>query len=513
MSIVQKILGNTFAQILGKLSTAVIALLTVNILSRYFSTSDFGDYGTIYEYLAIFGAIADMGIYTLVLREMSKPSKNSAELYGLGFALRVIVTALAMLFAIGIVFLIPAYQETKIPLGVIIAAIGTFFILMSGTVSVVLQYALKMKFYSYSLIAGKLFAFFGILLVTQIFFPEANDEAFYWILFLGLLGTVVILAGTFLFSQREIPLSPQFEKQKLLELFKEALPFGVAMILATLYFRVGFLLLGILLPRSEDGLCTSDFCGDFESAKYLVSLRMMEVLMYFPIFFMNSFLPFMTQKIEEKAKNISKILGMGFLFLFGLGLPMAIGGFFLATPLSGILASQTLLSSFIDGVFVAGSDSAFKILSIAIFFAFLNIFYSFLLIALGKQKILMKVNFVVLLFNVLVNFFLIPHFGLLGAAYSTILSEIFLILVMVLVLKKTTPEISIHYPALFLGKILFASFFLGLSLFLFSPLFLEIWGQKGGLGMLMILSAFIFFGTLLVSKFMNGELRSFLGKR
>ena len=506
MSVVQKILGNTFAQIAGKLSTAIIALLTVNILSRYFSTSDFGDYGTIYEYLSIFGAIADMGIYTLVLREMSKPKNDKSALYGLGFALRVIVTALSMIVAVALVYLIPSYEGTKIPFGVVIAALGTFFILMSGTVSVVLQYALKMKFYSYALIVGKLIAFLGVLLITQIFFPEANDEAFYWILFMGLLGTIIILAGTFLFSQREIPLSPRFEKQKLISLLKESIPFGVSMILITLYFRMGFLLLGVLLPRSEHEICPAEFCGDIESAKYLVSLRMMEVLLFFPIFFMNSFLPLLTEKIEEKSKKVSKILGMGFLFLFSLSLPISIGGFFLATPLAGTLASEKLLTM----GNILGSDSAFQILSLALFFAFLNIFYSFSLIAMGKQNAIMKINFAAVVVSLFLNLLFIPKFGLMGAAYSTVISEIFLLS---LSAKTLHSEYTIDFPFAYLQKIFLASFLLGGILYFSEEFFLESFGPLGGLGMLFLLSGGIFFGTLWGMKFFNAELKGFIGKK
>lgn len=507
MSVVQKILGNTFAQIGGKLSTAIIALLTVNILSRYFSTSDFGDYGTIYEYLAIFGAVADMGIYTLVLREMSKPKNDKSKLYGLGFALRVIVTFVSMVLAVGLVYIIPSYDDTKIPFGVVIAAIGTFFILMSGTVSVVLQYALKMKFYSYALIVGKIFTFLGVLLVTQVFFPEASDEAFYWILFMGLLGTIVILAVTFLFSQKEIPLSPRFEKQKLLELFKESVPFGISMILITLYFRMGFLLLGVLLPRSEGEVCLAEsgFCGDLESAKYLVSLRMMEVLLFFPIFFMNSFLPLLTEKIENKSKELPKILGMGFLFLFTLALPIAIGGFFLATPMAGTLASETLLS---NGNIV-GSDSAFRILSLAIFFAFVNIFYSFSLIAMGKQYDIMKINFYTVVMSAVINLVLIPYFGLMGAAYATVISEIFLL---VLLVKTLHSESSILFPVKYLQKIFLASLCMGTALYFLENYFVTGFGNTRGLLFLMFISGIVFFGILHATRFFNPELKKFLGK-
>ncbi len=522
MSIAKKILGNTFAQIIGKLTTAVIALVTVNILSRYFSVSEFADYGTIYEYLAIFGAIADMGIYTLVLREMSRPQNNASFLYGTGSALRVVLTLFSMVIAIGVAFFIPAYAGTNIPTGVIIGAIGTFFILMSGTVSVVLQYALKMRFYAYSMIAGKLITFFGVLAITQYFYPHINgmheggDAPFYWILFLGLLGSFGIMFFTFLFSQKEIPLHLNFDVKKLKELWKLALPFGISMILITFYFRMGFLFLRWLLPDSENDICSSAFCGDIESAKYIVSLRMMEVLLYFPIFFMNSLLPFLSQTIakksEHKTQNIladektKQVFSLSFLFLFIMAFPMAIGGYILATPLSGMLAADHLLATLEH----AGSDTAFQLLSIAIFFGFINIFSSFSLIALNKQKKVLIINAFIVFIGVIINIILIPMMGLKGAALSTVITEIILSILLFFQLQK---ENSFPIPWKEIMKIIIAGSIMAIVLFFSQGFLLQFFGKYLSVLVLFSLAAILFFGMLYIMKFFTSEIKSFIAKQ
>jgi O-antigen/teichoic acid export membrane protein len=82
MSLARKILSNTASQVAGRFATAFLAVVVVKILTVYLGQSGYGQYATIYEFLAFFGAFADFGIFTIAVREMSRKgltNKSSLE--------------------------------------------------------------------------------------------------------------------------------------------------------------------------------------------------------------------------------------------------------------------------------------------------------------------------------------------------------------------------------------------------------------------------------------------------
>ncbi|MEI7511823.1 MAG: polysaccharide biosynthesis C-terminal domain-containing protein [Candidatus Peregrinibacteria bacterium] len=506
-NIAKGILGNTFAQIFGKAGTAVLALFTVRILSTYFETSEFGDYGTIYEFLAFFGAVADMGVYTLALREMSKYEENRSEIYSSAFSLRLILTTGAMMLSIVGAFLVPAYMGTLIPSGVILAAVATFFVLMSGTVSVVLQLFWKMRFYSHALIAGKLITFLGIVLITQYWSRSSTTESFYAVLGMGILGSVFTFGMTFYLTEREIPLRFSMDTQKIWNLFTQSLPFGISMILGTLYFRMGFLLLGFLLPRSQDGICTGDFCGDLESGKYYVAIRMMEVLLLLPLFFMNSVLPLLAKSIADASKRVPQILQSSFLFLLALGLPMAGGGIMLASQLCSALADKKLLTDSVLGII--GADTAFQILCIPLFFSFLSSFFNYALISYNRQNNVMWTNAVALGINFISNLILIPQYGLLGAAISAVISEAVVTALGWFFLSR---KILFLPPLLPSFKIFIATGIMATGIFIFEKI-IPVFLPSSVILLLMIgFATVLYLGSLFFLKFFTPEMKAILKK-
>lgn len=498
MSLFQKILGNTVIQIAGKLTTAFIALGTINILSRYFSPSGFSDYGTVYSILALFSAFADMGIYTIVLRDMALHESEKQKWYSLGIILRFLTSIIAMICCVAFVFLIPAYDHTWIPFGVMIASVGTLFMLMSGIVSVVLQYYLKMQYYALAMIFGKIFIFLGLLLFTQVFFPLASFESFLAIIAFGSLGSVVIFIITWWFSHSFFPLLFLFDWKSLWNLFKKAFPFGIATLLNILYFQMGMLSFHFLLPRSQNTFCTDLFCADIESSKYLVALRMVEVLMYFPVFFMGSLLPSLTAQVQSKSVSSPSLVSYGFLFLIFLGFPMGICTALMAPSLVLLLAPESFLST----EFSFGSDSAFFVLAFSLGFAFLNVFIAYVLIALGKQSQVMIRSFIAVCLEALLLFILVPHFGLIGASMATAFTEVFVFVFGIILLFRYHP-----FPILWKGilQVFFAiagaSLVIFYSQYFFSSLLLTLF-----------LSGFSFFFLLFKIGFFTPELKKIFSK-
>src|SRR3989338_6580715 len=134
MSLARKILHNTLIQIAGKLVTAALSVVVLKIISNYLGAAGYGDYTTVYQFLALFGIIADFGIYTITVKEMAKDETQIPMILGNVMGLRTLLAIFAMAFAALAVFLMPDYENTLIPIGVLIATVATFFTLINGTI-------------------------------------------------------------------------------------------------------------------------------------------------------------------------------------------------------------------------------------------------------------------------------------------------------------------------------------------------------------------------------------------
>jgi O-antigen/teichoic acid export membrane protein len=75
----KKIYINTIAQIAGKLGTALISIVLIKILTNYLDVAGYGLYSKIYNYLSIFSVIADLGLYTITVREIAENRSNPTK--------------------------------------------------------------------------------------------------------------------------------------------------------------------------------------------------------------------------------------------------------------------------------------------------------------------------------------------------------------------------------------------------------------------------------------------------
>jgi Na+-driven multidrug efflux pump len=121
--------------------------------------------------------------------------------------------------------------------------------------------------------------------------------------------------------------------------------------------------------------------------------------------------------------------------------------FVLARETAGIISSEEFLSS-ASG---PGSDTALQILAILVPLAFCSMFFGFLMIAAGKQKTLIWINLMTVLFNLILDIWAIPHFGFVGAATASVLSECVMLILMIFFFSKdrfvriSVSKSAVHY--------------------------------------------------------------------
>ncbi len=430
MSIARKVLENTFVQFGGKIITAVLSIFVLKMISGYLGTAGYGDYTTVYQFLAFFGIAADFGIFTITVKEMSKDTKKIPQILGNVLGLRTALAFITMGLAAIVVFLIPSYSDTVIPMGVLIATMATIFTLLNGTVSTVLQVHLKMQYATIGLIIGKFASVGYIAAVVYFLFVSDTSVGFEHLIWAGVIGNLVMLIVTTYYAKRYTKITYRFDFWFWKKIFITALPYGVALVLNSIYFRLDVLLLTMILPHTQtlaDGTtsCATLICGDTEAGLYGVGMRFLEMLIIIPIYYMNSVLPVMTRFLEEQSDKVKKIIQYSFDFLVATAMPIMVGGFILAIPIIRLISNEEFVSG---SVHAYGSDIAVQFLMFAMFFSFINALFGFTLVVLSKQAQLMYINAACVIFNLVSNLIVIPYWGFRGAAATSIISELFILI-------------------------------------------------------------------------------------
>lgn len=486
MSTARKILSNTFIQVAGKIFGALVSVLIVKLITNFLSVAGYGEYVSIYEFLAFFGILADLGLFTIAVREMAKDESKIDYIMGNVLSLRTIASLSAMLLAVGAAFLIPQYEDSFIPIGVAIASISVFFSILNGTVSSVLQVHLKMQYPALALMVGKVVSFSYMLWVVFYGFTEPSAESFYQLLWAGVLGNTFMLAITWHYAKKYASIRFRFDFHYWKNTIWKALPYGLALILNMVYFRIDSILLLLLKGPEEVGL-------------YGVPMRILDILSIIPIYFMNSVLPVLTRKLKSGADEAKVVVQHAFDFLMAMVAPIVVGAQILAYPLIFIVSSPEFLTRLDEGFY--GSDVALQILVFAMFFAFISAVFTFTLIAIGYQGKLLYISAAGALFNVIANFFFIPVWGFRGAAFTSVISEMIIVIFSAIILKKYF-QYSIKMGTTV--KIIFSALIMGLVVWLLrDPLYDKL--ENFNFFILMPLGALIYVAMLWMTGILNKE--------
>jgi O-antigen/teichoic acid export membrane protein len=180
---------------------------------------------------------------------------------------------------------------------------------------------------------------------------------------------------------------------------------GAILLLFTAVNKIDTLILALLKGNSAVGI-------------YALTYRVYDVVILAAAYLMSSVLPLLVQeyisgrgrsKVRELLKRIAA--GMGLLVL------VMLATVWLAAPLIIWVLTQKRFEEFGEAVGVL------RILTLAAGVAYFNHLTGYTLVALGEQKRYLKVPILALIFNVGLNFLLIPRWSYFAAAWVTVATE------------------------------------------------------------------------------------------
>lgn len=173
----KKVYLNTAAQIAGKISTALISIFLVKILTNYLDLAGYGLYSKIYNYLSIFSVVADLGLYTITVREISDHKDNPEKVRSIAGTVLSIRTGMGLAIvalSLGLAVFLPGYDTLPALVGILIAGVFTLFGLVNSSILSLLQAYLKTEFSFVSTTMGKLANLLSIVAVVTFVLPKTQ---------------------------------------------------------------------------------------------------------------------------------------------------------------------------------------------------------------------------------------------------------------------------------------------------------------------------------------------------
>jgi O-antigen/teichoic acid export membrane protein len=115
-------------------------------------------------------------------------------------------------------------------------------------------------------------------------------------------------AMVYFYSRKIEKISFQFNKSRIKNLVKMSIPYGIALFLNVIYFKVDVIILSLMEPKN---------IVDDHIALYSVPMKIVEVGMMFGTLFLNSMLPLFTRAIKDNIKiDLKNLVEKSYKILF-----------------------------------------------------------------------------------------------------------------------------------------------------------------------------------------------------
>ena len=433
MAIARKIAYNVIFNVIAKILSTILALVGIGFITRYLGTNGFGDYSTVLAFFAFFGAVADLGLYAITTREISRPDADEKKILGNAFALRMISSVIVFLLTPVLVFFLPYSHDVK--LGILIAAASFVFSSTYMVLNGVFQKNLAMDKVAATEVFGKLLQISIIILAVK------NNLGFTTII-LSILASMIFNFSAVLFLVRKyVPIKLQFDFSYWKKFLKEAAPLGISAVVVFAYFKMDTILLSVLKTNAEVGI-------------YNAAYKVIENISFFPAMIMGLVFPMFSRHIFSDKKHFTYLANETFKVFLILVVPIVIGALFLS---EGVI-------HLIGGDAFAQASNTLRILIFALAFIFFGGFFNNILIAGNHQKKMLWAFAICAIFNITANIIFIPIFSYTASAIISASTEL---LVAVLSFILTLKYVGYVPSFRFLPHILFSGFAMAIFLYFF----------------------------------------------
>lgn len=434
MSTKRKIAHNTVFQLIGKVISTLLGLFAIGMMTRYLGVEKFGWYSTAINYLQYIAIVIDFGLIpvtaTLLSERPSEEKKLLQNLLGFRFITSALLLGIAPLPA----FFLP--YPTEVKLAIALCSVSFIGVAMNQIFLGYYQTKLKMHIQAIGEVVGR------IILVGGLALAITGKASFLWVMSVTIISNLSYTLVLWLAAKKFTTPTFAFDWQVWKMIYKKMRFVALSIFFNVMYLRGDMVLLPLFRSQTEVGI-------------YGAAYRVVDILSQIAMMVMGIMLPLLIQSwVSKQKEEFKERYQLAFDAMMLLAVPIVVGVFVLAKPIMYVVGGTEFLPS----------AYPLQILTLAVFGVYVGAIFGHTALSISKQKETIWVYASCAVLTLLGYFIFIPKYGIMGAAWMSVFSELyagFFLFVMVKKYTSVAPRLKtffkIFFSSLFMGGVLFYS--------------------------------------------------------
>lgn len=399
----QTILKNTFWLMLAEGVSKGLAFFLTILIARYLGAEGYGKFSFAFAFVALFAPLADFGLSTLTIREVTRNKKLIKKYIDNIAAIKLILGIITFGLTIIVIQFLGKTPETKI----LVYLAGIWVVIQSFTqfFQSIFRAFEKMQYEALSKIIYSILLFgIAFFMIWQDLGIKLIAQSYVYASLIAFILTLILVRKKF--TKFWVNIDFNFWKK----LLKRSKFLFIISLLWAIYYKIDIIVLGIMSSEISTGI-------------YSLSYRFFEFFNLLIVLFSSSLFPLFSERkitknwVKDKIKEIFLLSILLYLFIF-------------------ILISYTPV---LDKLFpnYHGLGVNLKILFLGLIALYPSTIINDYLKANSREKIIAKVVIFAACINIILNYALIPLFAHNGAAIATVVTESMVLLISYSIFKKS----------------------------------------------------------------------------
>ena len=460
---------NIFYKILSE-STRILPALLFIYIARKLGDEDFGKLSFAYSFAGICFIVADFGLSTILIRNVSRQKELTREYVGNILVLKVLLSLICV-SVIGIFILFTDYPADVITLLVAFGGV-MFFKALIDFFCAVLNAHERMDIEALLKGTNHILLFLSGIVVLVVGFGLFGLANMFLVVY-----SISSIIGFYIVYMCIEKIRPCFNLRFWKYILRESFPLALTVIFTVIYFKIDVVMLSLI--RGDNS----------EIGWYSAATRLIELAGVLPALIVSALFPIISSLYKASIESLENVFKTSFRYLLMIALPITVGTLLLSDRLIYIVYGKEYFKTI----------PALKILAISLIFIFVNYILMNILVAVDRQMTNAIMAGTCVFVNIVLNMCLIPHYGYLGAGTATVITEIVLF------------TLGLYYVAKYICKInIVAVVSKPLMSVTIMGTFIVLATAKLNLAFVIVLSALTYFTCLLLFRFFTKEDRMIL---